>query len=249
MTVLIIPDIHTRYDIAEMMIEKENPDNIVFLGDYFDSLDDSLEITKQVAEWLKDSLKKQNRIHLLGNHDLSYLDQNYPCSEFSQEKLMVIKKVGVDLSKLQLHCWVDVWLCTHAGLSYQFYEEHATSGMTLFDLIEIYSSDKKLTPKLFSCSSYRGGNDLCSGIVWCDYTEFNDIPDVKQIFGHTKGDLRQTENHICLDTGLEHYAIHNYGKMEVKQFQGSERIYKLQEVKEIINKKPNTEKVSQEGKN
>lgn len=29
---LILPDIHTRFDIAEQVIDKENPDKIVFLG-------------------------------------------------------------------------------------------------------------------------------------------------------------------------------------------------------------------------
>ena len=46
MKTLIIPDIHTRFDVAESFIDKERPDNVVFLGDYFDTFDDTLEITE-----------------------------------------------------------------------------------------------------------------------------------------------------------------------------------------------------------
>ena len=62
---------------------------------------------------------------------------------------------------------------------------------------------------MYNCSNFRGGIDAHSGIVWCDYDEFVDIPNVKQIFGHTRGELRQTENHICLDTALQNYAIYD----------------------------------------
>ena len=48
-----------------------------------------------------------------------------------------------------------------------------------------------------------------AGIVWCDYTEFEDIPNVKQIFGHTRGNIRQTDNHICIDTELDYYAVYD----------------------------------------
>lgn len=216
MTILVIPDIHTRFDIAESIIKKENPDNIVFLGDYFDSYDDNLEIIQQTGLWLKKSLKRKNRLHLLGNHDLAYLDQNFLCSGFEEAKLWAIRNSKVDLTKLEHYCWVGDWLCTHAGLSYEFYQAYAQSGQNVNDFLETYSKDSELRPRLYDCSSSRGGRNAYSGIVWCDYGEFKDIPDLKQIFGHTKGDLRQTENHICIDTGLRNYAIYN-GEMKVKE--------------------------------
>jgi len=211
---LIIPDIHTRYDIAESIIKKENPDKTVFLGDYFDDWDDTLEITEQVALWLKTSLANPNRIHLLGNHDLAYLNDKYPCSGFSQGKLFAIKNTKIDLSKLKHYCWVGDWLCTHAGLSYEFFKAYRL-GRSVNEFLEYYSSSE-LRHRLYNCSSSRGGRDAYSGIVWCDYEEFVDIPDIKQIFGHTCRDLRQTKNHICIDTRLNYYAVYD-GEMKVKE--------------------------------
>ena len=230
MKTLIIPDIHTKFDIAEIFIDKEKPDNVVFLGDYFDTFDDTLEITEQTSLWLKDSLKKKNRIHLLGNHDLSYKDTRFACSGFSEEKLIVLKKVRMDLTKLQHYCWVgdedgDGWLCTHAGLSKEFYEFYKNKDNyddeSVNDFLARYCSDPKLQLRLYDCGPSRGGQDDYGGIVWCDYFDFVDIPNTKQIFGHTRrAGLIHTENHICLDSGLQNYAVYEdddgNGKITIK---------------------------------
>lgn len=207
--ILIIPDIHTKFGIAETIIEKVEPDNIVFLGDYFDSFDDSMEIANQTAVWLKNSLKKQNRIHLLGNHDLSYLNSNYTCSGYEEAKLFAIKQTGIDLTKLHHYCWVGDWLCTHAGLTNEFYQSYNVENLSVENFLPYMIETNQ--ERLYNCSSFRGGRDAHSGILWCDYDEFVDLPNVKQIFGHTRGPLRQTENHICLDT-----ALHNYEDEKLK---------------------------------
>jgi len=208
MKILVIPDIHNKWFQAEEIINKEKPDKVVFLGDYFDDFDDTLEITEQTAEWLKKSLTNPDRIHLLGNHDLSYLNPEYKCSGYSEGKLFVIKKVGVDLSKLQHYCWVGDWLCTHAGLSNEFFKEYNSSGFDVNNFLHQMTSDPQKRYKLYAVSSNRGGTWPYAGPLWCDYDEFVDIPNVKQIFGHTNGELRQTENHICIDTWLKYYGVY-----------------------------------------
>lgn len=182
-------------------------------------------IAEQVAIWLKKSMEEKNRTHLLGNHDLSYLDTNYKCSGFRLDKLVAIKMTGIDLSKLKLYTWIDDWLCTHAGLSYDFYEKYARSGQNVNDFLETYSFNSKheLRERLYDCSNYRGGIHEHSGILWCDYNEFKDIPDTKQIFGHTHGEIRHKINddgseHYCIDNFLQSYAIYNgNGKMVIKK--------------------------------
>ena len=220
MKILIIPDIHNKWFEAEEIIDKENPDKVVFLGDYFDDFGDDMDITEQTALWLKKSLTNPDRIHLLGNHDLSYINTDYACAGFTESKLFAIMETKVDLNKLQYYCWVGDWLCTHAGLSYEFYKAFATNGMNPNDLLWKLSTDNELKHRLYQCSAFRGGRDAHAGILWCDYDEFVDIPNVKQIFGHTNGKLRRTENQsICIDTWLKYYAIYNTetNKMRVKR--------------------------------
>ncbi len=211
--ILIIPDIHNKWFEAEEIISKEKPDKVVFLGDYFDDFNDTLEDAEQTAEWLKKSLTNPDRIHLLGNHDLSYLNTDYVCSGFSEGKLFAIKNTKIDLTKLQYYCWVGDWLCTHAGLSGEFFKAYNYKNLHIDKFLDKMIKHNK--NRLYDCSSFRGGRDAHSGILWCDYDEFVDLPNVKQIFGHTQGTLRQTENHICLDTALHNYAIYEDEKLKV----------------------------------
>ena len=89
MKTMIIPDVHLRYFRAEVFIREENPDKIVFLGDYFDNFWETIEDIEKTASWLSRSLKRKNRIHLLGNHDLPYMSPiNGP--GYSEDKQNII---------------------------------------------------------------------------------------------------------------------------------------------------------------
>lgn len=227
MRTLILPDLHTGFIRAEAIISKEKYDKIVFLGDYFDAFYDTLEETQQVAFWLKGSLKDPTRIHLLGNHDLAYLNQDFLCSGFTENKLITIKNTKVNLGKLIDYYWIDDWLCTHAGLSNDFFNAYNYKGKTVDRFLKDITSDKEGKKRLYDCSVFRGGKNAFGGIVWCDYMEFIDIKGVKQIFGHTKGDLRHQVNanmkdisksseHYCIDTGLKHYGLYDSETKEMK---------------------------------
>ncbi len=214
MRIIVIPDIHNRIFEAEQIIENENPDKVIFLGDYFDSLDDSMETTHQTATWLKDSLENPDRLHLLGNHDLSYLNTDYRCSGFSEAKLYTIRHAKVDLGKLQMYAWCGNYLCTHAGLSKTFLNhwsdlgDNETNQVTITGFLDnIINKNQKA---LFNCSNVRGGMDESSGIVWNDYEEFVEIPNIKQIFGHTHNtNVRKTGSSYCIDAFMKRYGIYD----------------------------------------
>ena len=221
---LIIPDIHTSYLAAELVIERERPEKVVFLGDYFDSFYEEIADTDNTAGWLAESLQKNNRLHLIGNHDLSYMSTNprLKCSGFSEAKKFIINKHHIPWQKLRPYCYVGDYLCTHAGVSRQFFEQHATSDIAEFmkgaDEDMKHVDDARYSDRFFQVGRLRGGQSEHGGIFWCDYDEFADIPNVKQIFGHTNAaEVRRTGDHICLDTGLRHYAVYEDGKMAVRR--------------------------------
>lgn len=121
---IIIPDIHNDYHTVEKIIKNENPDEIIFLRDYFDDFDDTVEDATNIAKWLKESLEQENRIHLIGNHDLSYMtdNPNLKCSGYGTDKHKAIKEHDIDWNKLRMHYWLDEkWLCTHSGFSNDFF--------------------------------------------------------------------------------------------------------------------------------
>ena len=214
MIIQIIPDIHNKWFEAEEIIDKCNPDKVVFLGDYFDNFDDTMEIADQTAHWLKRSMKNNKRTHLMGNHDLSYYSESNRCAGFSEGKLYAINATGVNLGHLTPYCWVDDWLCTHAGLSMDFYRAYNIHDIGVNDFLD-YMVDENMN-RLYDVSPFRGGINAYSGIFWCDYNEFQDIPGYKQIFGHTHGEVRQTPEHICIDTWLKYYGLYDTDTKEMK---------------------------------
>lgn len=76
---LIIGDTHGLYDVVEKIYFIENPDEVIMLGDYFDShYLTSSDIIVSFNKLLKLreyhlSLQKGNFIMLLGNHELHYI--------------------------------------------------------------------------------------------------------------------------------------------------------------------------------
>ena len=65
----------------------------------------------------------------------------------------------------------------------------------------------------------RGGDQAKGGCTWLDWDEeFEDIPGVPQIVGHTIGkEPRWKGASLCLDTQLRHYAVIEDGKVTVKE--------------------------------
>lgn len=229
MKTLIIPDIHTKYKLAESIINREKPDRIVFLGDYFDDFYESFDTTDKTAKWLADSLQEKNRIHLVGNHDLNYFNNNpkIKCSGYEHVKHEIIDYYKIQWRKLEPFCWVDDWLCTHAGFSDTLYRD-LTDSLSVSKIIEESRKDleniddENYEFRFLNAGAIRGGTATTGGIVWCDYSEFVDIPGIKQIFGHTRGNkVRRVKSkdseHICLDTVLQNYAVHENHVMTVKK--------------------------------
>ncbi|RNJ76937.1 MAG: hypothetical protein D9C04_05085 [Nitrosopumilus sp. B06] len=223
---LIIPDIHNKTTRAEEMIMMVEPDHTIFLGDYFDSFGDSYMEADDTARWLKKSLEKPDRTHLVGNHDLSYMTPNpyLKCSGYDGAKYKTIAEHCIDWKKLVLYCQInDDWLCTHAGLSKRFCDSfdgniHDILESSARDLSTIHDSDAP--HPFFQVGKLRGGTKSVGGILWCDYDEFEDIPGIRQIFGHTNsGDIRHVTNkdseHYCIDTGMRHYALYHDGELRV----------------------------------
>ena len=88
--VLIIPDIHLKWERVNRVINHVGADEIIFLGDYFDDFNDTPEQVDEMVSWLEHSAKQPNRIHLFGNHDMHYAfsDAGFQCSGFEQWKLL-----------------------------------------------------------------------------------------------------------------------------------------------------------------
>lgn len=76
---LVVGDIHGRWGVFKDIYDKENPDEVIVIGDYFDSfniqpLDQKICYENIVALQEKHNSEKHNQfIMLIGNHDMHYL--------------------------------------------------------------------------------------------------------------------------------------------------------------------------------
>lgn len=225
---LIIPDIHNKISQAEEIIEKyRDVDEIVFLGDYFDDFGDNKIIAEQVAVWLKDSLKKENRIHLLGNHELNYMFGGIDrCSGFSNSKNSVINSVldSYDWQKLKFYYDCQGWLCTHAGCSGDLFGNPISKESSMSYIckqLDVWKSCLFLKninqSKIFQVGVKRGGVCSVGGPLWCHFPEeFVPMANIKQVFGHTiQSHVNNINCNYCIDTNLKQLAIVDNGRINI----------------------------------
>lgn len=226
---LIIPDIHLQYKRAENIIKHVSPDKTVFLGDYFDDFGDDYRDNLITAEWLKNSLKDPSRIHLFGNHDVSYAfgDKRYFCSGYETGKDYAINSVMTpeDWKKLLLYTKVGDYYCSHAGLQEAIFKNNANGrDVDTFlqeecnKALDIAFANKD-PHYLLGAGKSRGGFLRYGGIIWCDANEFRPIRGIKQIFGHTpqKTPRFVFADNLALDCRhASYYAVHKNDILEIK---------------------------------
>ena len=119
--ILVLGDIHGRTCWADI-IKKENPDKVIFLGDYVSTHDDISE--DQQCSNLEDILNYKeanpNKVILLrGNHDLQHLGYSWAgCSGYFNEvgKYMVSIKDRFLADTQWIHIEGDI-IFSHSGIS------------------------------------------------------------------------------------------------------------------------------------
>jgi hypothetical protein len=194
---LIISDLHNRVGWIEDFLKDTSHDKVVFLGDYFDSFYDTPDMAEKTARWLKYSLSISNRVHLFGNHDMSFCrptNEFARCPGFSEEKSRRINHIlnRTDWNKFKFHEIEQEWLLSHAGAHPTIFS-HPIHGPS-FEWIEKYSAqgleafNSNIPHPTYQYSSARGMSRTgdVGGLTWLDWNhEFVAIENLKQIVGHT----------------------------------------------------------------
>lgn len=136
---IVIADIHQRIDDVKIILEKEkNYDEVVFLGDWFDSFFDPPKVAgfEQTCEYLKHLVlehpQKDKFIFLIGNHDLGYIyeNKNYSINRISKTIKYYCSGFTASKAKKFRHAFFD------QNLKDDFFFEHfkiayRTQGFTL----------------------------------------------------------------------------------------------------------------------
>jgi hypothetical protein len=201
MRLLIIPDIHLKWHIADEILKKERGkyDKVIWHNDLFDDFQDDAASNQKAAYWLKEQLEDDNNIFLLSNHTASYTWPNSPlsrCSGFSKDKCEAIYRVITqdELKKQKSYYICDDFLFSHAGLSllYLNYEglddnkKALTESLQILDEEARHSSENNKEHSFFGAGISRWGSFAIGGLLWNDFhDEMIPIQSFKQVIGHT----------------------------------------------------------------
>jgi hypothetical protein len=130
-------------------------------------------------------------------------------------------RAAIDIKKVrqrfQLYTEVDGYFISHAGL-HPFHDKYALRVHPEIILAQL--AEGKVDQCLRAGVS-RGGNIRVGGIDWLDWDEFEPIPGMNQICGHTpRPEVRYREGdrsrNFCIDTQLRHYAVIEDGQVTIK---------------------------------
>lgn len=218
--VLVIPDVHLRIkQLKNILGEWGGRGRVIFLGDFFDDFGDSTERNAEMARFLKEEvLGRDDYTVLMGNHDLHYhpkCPRELRCSGFSEEKLKAIGEV-LSLDDFLKFRWATTeggFLLTHAGLHPRLLPPFAEIDSGKISAWVNDSCDKALdlmdaSEPLLRAGYIRFGSQPVGGVVWMDMREYEHIPNLRQIFGHTplqtySKDGPDDESSFCIDTNLQ----------------------------------------------
>jgi hypothetical protein len=242
-TILVFSDPHQNIDYVEHILNRENYDQVVCLGDWFDSFSrNSPWDVEATCNFLKKLTFKDNFITLFGNHDIHYLFDNTTtiCTGYTEDKnTLIMDCLGNFLpairDKFKWYIWIDDWFCSHAGINtYHFPPliNPIKSEISKWLDEQIIQAELHLCNGgrhwLYGCGGARGGRYKVGGIVWQDFKhEFEPIDGLKQIVGHTSGDRvighhadgnldLTTCDNLNIDCHLGQYLLIKNGKLIIK---------------------------------
>lgn len=231
--VLYLTDIHQNIEWAQAVIDREDPDYIIFGGDYFDTREEKVCAgVGETAEWLLKTWEewKDKATFLIGNHDVGYystwhyvqkhasiqINPNYACSGYTHSKSKKINKVlPMEFWKsTKLVEYVNDYMFTHAGVMPEFWYPYLTENEAQQKFVgkcEIVHDElpHKFDP-LLGAGISRMGDQNMGGLVWADWWfDFEDLLPFPQIVGHTSDyGIHKTKGRShCFDGMQTVYAI------------------------------------------
>ena len=192
MKILAIGDIH-GLDVWKTIVEKEEYDVCVFVGDYFDSFDVSvkkqIDNFKDIVKFKKNFEEEGDIILLTGNHDLHYLlnDPMERYSGFNHHFMVDIKEALDEATPNMLRAYeAEGFLFTHAGVTKTWCD---ANGVNQDSPVEDINN---LPLEAFGFNHDRDksncGEHKSQGPMWVRPQSLKEdiIPIYRQVVGHTR---------------------------------------------------------------
>jgi predicted MPP superfamily phosphohydrolase len=170
---LVLGDTHGRSN-WKLAIHQEQPDRVIFIGDYFDSFEfsgvEQIDNFKQIIQY-KENNPQVEVVLLIGNHDHHYFPEiGYTGTSGYQSRIApsIIQVIDENRHHLQMAYGFDKYLFTHAGVSPVFMDQvfgkdDWSKESVVVDLNELF----RYKPKAFEFNGFDAyGDNTTQTPIW-----------------------------------------------------------------------------------
>lgn len=229
---LVISDIHNRWEKASSIIQNNTYDKIVFLGDILDNREETEREVEDTCLWFNEQIQRPDFIWIAGNHCLPYIyphTHTFRCHKnHSRNQTIFDSIIGENRNLHKLFYYENSILFSHAGFQYNIVAEFG-SNLALFENKLINQLKNNTYNKLFHAGMARGGYEYKGGFTWLDFDdEFEVVDNLNQVVGHTRQytdlpsvKVSRSSLNICLDTGNDHYLISEDNNIKIYSYKHS----------------------------
>ena len=201
---IVIGDPHGRWLVLKQIYDIEQPDEVIILGDYFDSFNIDAyaqrECYDNIINLRKEHLKKfgQGFYMLIGNHDMHYMNEKFGrCSGWnpltcSQAGYPLCRDWDEGILQIVFIDEINKTIYSHAGVTMNWFRQWIKSN-NLSDINTIEVKALQFTYKnggdYYGSSSWNGPLWVRpEGLVKSPYAERVDRNEIiwSQVFGHTE---------------------------------------------------------------
>ena len=214
MKTILLGDTHGR-TLWKDIVAKESPDQVVFIGDYFDSLDISQENQlRNFIDILEYKYRIPNTILLIGNHDFHYMFNYERYSGFQPKMYPTFSHLlNEEKDSFQMAFLLDDLLCTHAGVSAEWLRDNDISEDA--DIVKEINELFIAQPRMFMFSgSEPSGDDTYQTPIWIrpqSLMNANKNSSLKntyrQVVGHTQVSADASIETLNKFTGGQYFLI------------------------------------------
>jgi predicted MPP superfamily phosphohydrolase len=217
MKCVVIGDIHGR-DCWKQIVVNEQPDRVIFIGDYFDSYDnytaaEQMHNFKEIIEYKESG--KSEVIVLIGNHDYHYMrgiNEHYSGYQ-SGARPAIEQLLYENKNHMKMAYGMNGFIFTHAGVSMDWLQIHGYDNES--NLIDWINDMWKYKPNTFSFAGRDPyGDSKISSPIWIrpyslQAANRDTLRDqFIQVVGHTTQGKIDTEGK---STGGRYYYIDTLG--------------------------------------
>jgi UDP-2,3-diacylglucosamine pyrophosphatase LpxH len=213
---VILGDTHGR-DCWKQIVASESPDRVIFIGDYFDSFDNTaveqMHNFQEIIDWKQSG--QSEVIMLIGNHDYHYMRgvTQYYSGYQSGARPAIEQLLYENRQHMQMAYGMGGFIFTHAGVSSDWLKIHGYDNES--NLIDWINDMWKYKPNVFGFAGRDPyGDSKISSPIWIrpyslQAANRDTLRDqFIQVVGHTTQGKIDTEGK---STGGRYYYIDTLG--------------------------------------